>query len=275
MSIALYLTGLLLSIAASTLPRIMVNEANLLAKTSTFILQRHLKNKDISALFADNLMFDDPEIVKSSQLAYPVESIQASTKYGKYCAEIKYQPGLMLSRETLHFDSRNLKINSIQTIYSDGMYFDDSGKDDWNAKNDYENEDDYENDIDRKNSLESARILDLACRFLEADVDQDLETQFSLLSDDAVAFGVQGKNEIISIQKEGIEGGTTYSLPFPIQIDTNTNCVSLDFLSHKNRIIERGTDIMYFDLTLEKVVRIDTLRHTLIQPPWVKKHFNL
>ena len=108
---------------------------------------------------------------------------------------------------------------------------------------------------------------------MKADVVQDIDSQRDLLSTDAIAFGVRGRENIIAVQMDGIKSGTTYSLPFPIQVNIHANCASLDFYSHNKGVTERGTDIMYLDLLSEKVVRIDTLRHTLSQPAWVKQHF--
>jgi len=129
---------------------------------------------------------------------------------------------------------------------------------------------------------------------------------------------VVGKEGIIEAQREGIEGGTTYTVPFPLQVNVEASCVSLDFYAHNRYDIfcssalqhmhyedtlylqsfnlpsdipflsptdskngdgtkprQRGTDIMYCDVREDKIVRIDTLRHTLEQPPWVKHHFSL
>jgi hypothetical protein len=73
-----------------------------------------------------------------------------------------------------------------------------------------------------------------------------------------------------------------YTLPFPLLLDVHTACVSVDFMVHRptehdDTIVEsqRGTDIMYVDLLSDKIQRIDTLRHTLHQPAWVKHHFTI
>jgi hypothetical protein len=161
-----------------------------------------------------------------------------------------------------------MKIKSIETIYSKGTF----NIDHFTPRIHICGGGDSQNSI---NALKSARLLRLATDFLQADVSQDLETQYDMLSDDAIAFGVKGRDNIITAQKEGIDAGTTYTLPFPIQVNIDNQCVSLDFLSHKNGVSERGTDIMYFNLLHSKVVRIDTLRHTLNQPQWVKTHFTM
>lgn len=261
--------------SVTALPKLMMNEANLLDITSTFLLHRYLGYENISDLFdTDAIGYECSErnkltvgnFISQYQFPFPVESIQASTSRENCYVEIKYQPRLLLSREILHFEPSNMKIKTIHTTYSDGQFEINR----FLPRVHICGGADGENSI---NALASARLLHLSSKFLKADVFQNLEAQVSLLSDDAVAFGVKGKNEIIAAQKEGIEAGTTYSLPFPLQINIDAKCVSLDFLSHKNGLTERGTDIMYLDLLQEKVVRIDTLRHTLTQPNWVKDHF--
>ena len=275
MSILCYLTNLLVAPSATVLPRLMISEANLLQATSTFLLQRHLGYESISDLLVTEAVGYEccgtnkltvRSFISQYQFPFPVESIQASIGREKCSVEIKYQPGLLLSREMLLFEPSSLKIKGIHTTYRDDQFEIGSfvprihfcgGADDENSFN----------------ALTSARLLHLASNFLKADVSQDLDLQYNLLSDDAVAFGVKGKNEIIAAQKEGIEAGTTYSLPFPLQINIDAKCISLDFLSHKNGLTERGTDIMYLNLVEDKVIKIDTLRHTLSQPNWVKNHF--
>ena len=277
MSIICYLSHLLVPHTASAFPRMIANEASVLEKTSKFILERYLGYDTISTLFIDQPLGYDCTATSSNtvgkfisdyEFPYPIESIQATTVNEECSAEIKYQPGLLLSRETLHFERSNLKIKSIQTIYSNGSFEIDR----FVRRIHVCGGGDQQNSI---NALQSARLLKLASNFLQADVSQNLEKQHSLLLEDSVAFGVRGSDNIITAQKEGIDAGTTYSLPFPLQVNIDNKCVSLDFLSHKNGVTERGTDIMYFDLLKEKVVRIDTLRHTLNQPAWVRTHFTM
>lgn len=252
-------------------------EAHLLERASKFVMYRHLGYESIAELFTQESVgysksTDIPSsplpFITAHQFPFPVQSIQASATSGKYRVDIKYDSDLLFSRETLHFDPTLLKIISVDTVYSDGKFDEDNflprvhicgGADDENSVR----------------ALKAARILTLATDFLKADVTQDLQRQSELLADDAVAFGVKGRDEIIAAQKSGIEGGTTYSLPYPLQVNTQSMCVSLDFLAHKNGSQERGTDVMYVDLRNGKVVRIDTLRHTQQQPLWVKKHFSM
>ena len=252
-------------------------EAHLLERASKFVSYRHLGYESIVELFTresvgyskgTNIPSSPLPFIAAYQFPFPIESIQASTSSGKYRVDIKYEPGLLFSRETLHFDPALLKITSVDTICTDGDFDEKKfvprihvcgGADDENSVR----------------ALKAARILALATDFLKADVTQDLQRQSDLLADDAVAFGVKGRDEIIAAQKSGIEGGTTYSLPYPLQVNTQSVCVSLDFLAHKNDSQERGTDILYVDLRNGKIVRIDTLRHTQQQPLWVKKHFSM
>ena len=254
----------------------VVNEAHLLEKTSKFILHRYLGYDSISTLFVEepsgyegkcNNQFSAINFIAHYQFPFPVESIHASTVNQKCFAEIKYQPGLLISRETLHFEPSSLKISSIDTVYSNNEFVEQPFLPRIHVCGGTEND----NSI---NAFESARILSLVADFLKADVQQDLDRQNDLLSEDAVAFGAKGREQIISEQKGGIESGTTYSLPFPLQVNIEAKCVSFDFLSHQKGTTNRGTEILYCDLLKNKIVRIDTLRHTLTQPAWVRKHFN-
>jgi hypothetical protein len=270
--IAIFLTA--------TLPvsmSLVANEAHLLEKTSRFILHRYLGYDSISNLFVDepagyegshnNQLSTTTKFIAHYQFPFPVESIYASTVNQKCFAEIKYQPGLVISRETLHFESSNMKIKNVETVYTNGKFEEQKFLPRIHVCGGTEND----NSI---NAFESARILSLVSDFLKADVMQDLDRQRELLSEDSVAFGAKGREEIISEQKGGIESGTTYSLPFPLQVNVQAKCVSFDFLSHQRGTTSRGTEILYCDLLKNKIVRIDTLRHTLTQPAWVIKHFS-
>lgn len=209
-----------------------------------------------------NSMFD---FIFKYRFPFMVEFVQASIVNGKHSVEIKYKPGLLIERETLHFEPSDNKIFGVQTIYTNGV-FDESAFVPRNILTDRTKTDDAD-------ACKSAIILRLATDFLKADMAQDIETQRALLSSRATAFGARGLENIVAAQMDGIKAGTTYSLPFPIQVNIHANCVSLDFYSHNKGLTERGTEIFYFDLSNEKIVRIDTLRHTLSQPAWVKQHF--
>lgn len=268
------LWSLLLLLRALLHSATMVNEAQLLQRASGFIMNRNLGSDMIKCYLADEptgyqrngkdqKSFVD--FIVKYRFPFTVEFLQASIIKGKHSVEIKYKPGLLIARETLHFQPSDDKIFGVQTIYTDGV-FDESAFVPRNVPTDKSKTDDAD-------AHKSASILRLATNFLEADVVQDIERQRALLSSDATAFGARGLENIIAAQMDGIKAGTTYSLPFPIQVNIHANCVSLDFYSHNNGLTERGTEIFYFDLNDEKVVRIDTLRHTLSQPAWVKQHF--
>lgn len=268
------LWSLLLLLRALMYSATMVNEAHLLQRASRFILNRNLGSDMIKSYLVDeptgyerkgkdqNSMVD---FIFKYRFPFTVEFAQASIINGKHSVEIKYKPGLLIARETLHFEPSDSKIFGVQTIYTDGV-FDESAFVPRNVGTDRTKTDDAE-------AYKSATILRLATDFLKADVVQDIEAQRALLSSDATAFGAKGLENIIAAQMDGIKAGTTYSLPFPIQVNIHANCVSLDFYSHNNGLTERGTEIFYFNLNDENVVRIDTLRHTLSQPAWVKQHF--
>lgn len=276
MAVTRNLVSFILAASVPASMSLVANEAHLLEKTSKFILHRYLGYDSISNLFVDepigyegssNNQFSATKFIAHYQFPFPVESIYASTVNQKCFAEIKYQPGLLLSRETLHFEPSNLKIKKVETTYSNGVFEENKFLPRIHVCGGTEND----NSI---NAFESARILSLVADFLKADVMQDLDRQRELLSEDSVAFGAKGLEEIISEQKGGIESGTTYSLPFPLQVNVEAKCVSFDFLSHQKGKTSRGTEILYCDLLKNKIVRIDTLRHTLTQPAWVIKHFS-
>ena len=252
----------------------VINEAHLLQKASKFILNRHLGSRTINSFFVDeptgyerkgggkNSLID---FCVKYQFPFAVEFVQASIIGGKHSVDIKYQPGLLITRETLHFEPFDGRIFGIQTVYANGAFNENAFKPRIVGSGGSK--------IDITDAFKSASILSLATDFLKADVVQDIDSQCALLSSDAAAFGVRGRENIIAIQMDGIYSGTTYSLPFPIQVNIHANCVSFDFYSHNKGLTQRGTELVYVDLYNEKVVRIDTLRHTLSQPAWVKQHF--
>lgn len=246
----------------------------MLELTSSFLQQRYLGYTTIRDFFADDASAYEVktapwQYIAAHEWPYPVESIQATYSATKSCyTEVRYHADLLLAHERLFFDPHSLKLQHIQTTYScEGGQEGGTvplrltscrGAEDPNAVA----------------ALRSIRVLNLACRFLKADVCQDLPTQAALLAEDAVAFGVRGRDAIVACQKEGIDGGTTYSVPFPLQVNPIAQCVTLDFYAHKGvDSTQRGTDIMYVDLSEGKLLRIDTLRHALVQPAWVKTHF--
>ena len=97
-----------------------------------------------------------------------------------------------------------------------------------------------------------------------------------MLTNDAKAFGGTNREAILELQRQGIAAGTTYAVPFPVLVDKDASCVVLDFHVYNSFNDEkptRGTDIMYVDLSQDKVNQIDTLRHALRQPKWVFDHF--
>ena len=255
-------------------------QALLLEQTGIFLLHRHLGYSSIHELFhsdCDAYFTSKPvKFIMDHQFPYPIESVQAFCSTNQCYTEIKYKLDLNFSTERLIYDPESLKIKYIDTTnYGDFDY--DTGK---SSSFHFKRRINVCGGVDEQNSidaLKSARLLCLATRFLKADVTQDLNQQSELLNDDAIAFGTQGKQNILDRQREGIASGTIYSLPFPLQLNIDADCVSLDFYAYNTEsgVKQRGTDIMYLDMRDEKVVRIDTLRHTLHQPEWVKQHFNL
>jgi hypothetical protein len=132
--------------------------------------------------------------------------------------------------------------------------------------------------IDYNYANKSIQLLALAIQFLQADIHLDYDTQYSLLADDAYAFSAYGKDNVSLMQRENtLTTGNSYSVPYPIIVDTDNDCVVLDFNAYpadEPKRINKGTDIMYINLNHMKIQRIDTLRHTLSQPSWVIQHFS-
>jgi hypothetical protein len=84
--------------------------------------------------------------------------------------------------------------------------------------------------ININEAVKSVKILKLTMEFLEADIHMNYDKQYELLSDDAYCFGAKGKDNVSLMQRENtLTSGNSYSVPFPIIIDINNNCVTLDF----------------------------------------------
>jgi hypothetical protein len=241
-----------------------------LNRASKFLLHRYLGYKTISEYLTDDISAYERdgarnivEFIGDFQFPFPVESIKADAINSLVKVDYCSARSTPVFSELLYFDEG--KIKWIQTTYIQGTV------DSMLPRPTSCGGADSEASV---RALKSCQVLNAAMGFLKADVTQDLKEQEKLLVEDAVAFGVKGRDEIIRVQKEGIDSGTTYSVPYPIIVDPDATCVTLDFNAHKDGVTQKGTDIMYVDLREEKIVRIDTLRHTLNQPEWVRQHFS-
>ena len=185
----------------------------------------------------------------------PISTIQANGR--KHCVTVTYHDGYQIISECYYYNME-YEIYRIQSYY-DSMPYD-------NIIIDYN----YAN--------KSIQLLALAIQFLQADIHLDYDTQYSLLADDAYAFSAYGKDNVSLMQRENtLTTGNSYSVPYPIIVDTDNDCVVLDFNAYpadEPKRINKGTDIMYINLNHMKIQRIDTLRHTLSQPSWVIQHFS-
>lgn len=241
-----------------------------LSAGAEFLQQRYLgyeSVKDFFAMGASAYGTDAPgQFIVDHDFPFPVDAIRATHTPRSCYVEVTYAPDLLFASERLFFDPNSVKIVAVQTTYNTAVaaaltprLTTCAGPEDPNMVA----------------ALRTTRLLHLCCRFLHADVTQDLDLQAALLADDVAAFGARGKGAVLDAQKDGIAAGTTYTVPFPLVVNAAASCVSLDFYAHSAGGAEpqRGTDIMYADLRDGKVVRIDTLRHALQQPDWVRKHF--
>lgn len=306
------------SMGTNTIGHSGILEASLLHTTSRFLLERYL-GYDIKSSFTESACAYDltgsenvASFISIHQFPYPVSSITANAK--THCVTVNYDLDSYLTAENIYFDisSPELKIVNIQSTFDciDARIL--ACTDNMIPRIHVCGGPDSKQSIA---ALKSLRILNLAMKFLKADVHQDRPTSYAMLAHDAVAFGEQGKEDIAAIMKTGNDAGTTYSVPFPAMVNVDANCVSLDFyaysppptissspsdatssisasdetapISQSSTALAtqqdddvqsikrmRGTDIMYVDIYTDKIVRIDTVRHTLTQPDWVKRHFS-
>ena len=173
------------SFVSSSTPRWRHSE--LLETTSRFLLQRYLGYEQIKDLFsveATAYECTTPwNFIVGHQYPFPIESLQATHSPLSCYTDVKYSTDLLLANERMFFDPSTLKIQSIQTTYSHGHSSSFTPR--ITTCGGLENP-------DMITALSSARLLHLACRFLNADVLQDLSMQSTLLAEDAIAFGIRG-----------------------------------------------------------------------------------
>eukprot|EP00746_Dinoflagellata_sp_MGD_P084024 gnl/MRDRNA2_/MRDRNA2_33391_c0_seq1.p1 gnl/MRDRNA2_/MRDRNA2_33391_c0~~gnl/MRDRNA2_/MRDRNA2_33391_c0_seq1.p1 ORF type:complete len:422 (-),score=82.35 gnl/MRDRNA2_/MRDRNA2_33391_c0_seq1:30-1295(-) len=136
-----------------------------------------------------------------------------------------------------------------------------------------------ESEIPSVSAQEEARVaLELLSSFLiwlEADVMQDGTAQMRLLDPSVRAFGEVGAHAVVKGNLALAQTGVSYGLPYPILLNTDKNCTVLDFdvYGSDGKKTGRGTDILYFDMKTRRVLKIDTLRHEIEQPDWLKRHY--
>lgn len=159
----------------------------LLETTSLFLLQRYLGYAQIKDLFTEDATAYESttpwNFIVDNQYPFPIESLQATHSPTSCYTDVKYSSDRLLANERLFFNPSTLKIQNIQTTYT---------HDDHSSFTPRITTCGGTENPDMITALSSARLLHLACRFLKADVMQDLSMQTKLLADDAVAFGIQG-----------------------------------------------------------------------------------
>jgi hypothetical protein len=200
---------------------------------------------------------------------FPVVVVSIRANASRSAVTVEYEDSYLLVREEILFGAApEYKITSVQSTYTAGDTFSlprrggrgvgGVGSSDPRA-------------------LVFLRLLRLAAAFLFTDVHRDLLGHASYLTDATPAFGAVGREAIMEIERQGTAAGTRYSLPFPLLVNAEAHCVVLDFLAHNmhkpDTPAQRGTDFLYLDIDAQKVLRVDTLRHTLEQPDWVLQHF--
>lgn len=124
---------------------------------------------------------------------------------------------------------------------------------------------------------DAIQLLALSTTWLEADLTGDEEQQLKLLDTNARAFGEVGAESVVRGNLDMAASGVSYALPYPLLIDTMNHCVVIDFdvFGGDGARSGRGTDVMYFDVGgTGRLLKLDTLRHVLEQPDWVKQHFS-
>lgn len=238
-------------------------ESKLLHLLSSFVEDKYERIVNISKYLSDDIQAyncSNKESVVDYILnnlidIFPILTVQAIGR--KNCVKVVYVEGYKIISECFYYNS-NYHICYIETCY-----------------------DSIPNHlmiIDINEGIKSSKILKLTMEFLEADINMNYDKQYQLLSDDAYCFSAKGKDNVSLMQRENtLTSGNSYSVPYPIIVDVDNNCVSLDFNAYpsdQKDVINKGTDIMYVDLEIMKIKRIDTLRHTLTQPDWVVKHFS-
>ena len=161
--------------------------SELLETTSLFLLQRYLGYAQIKDLFTEEATAYECttpwNFIVDNQYPFPIESLQATHSPMSCYTDVKYCSDRLLANERMFFDPSTLKIQSIQTTYSHGDHSSFAPR--ITTCGGTENP-------DMITALSSARLLHLACRFLKADVMQDLSMQTKLLAEDAIAFGIKG-----------------------------------------------------------------------------------
>ena len=108
-------------------------------------------------------------------------------------------------------------------------------------------------------------VLWSAVRFLHADIDRDYAGQRRYLADNAAAFGVTGREEVLAANGEALPEAdkTVYTIPYPLTVDEGAGTVVLMFnaFSASGELKYRGTDLMVVDKASGLVQRIVTANH--------------
>lgn len=109
-------------------------------------------------------------------------------------------------------------------------------------------------------------VLWWAVRFLHADIVRDYAGQRRYLADNASAFGVTGREEVLEANGETLpeQDKSVYTIPYPLTVDEGAGTVVLMFnaFSANGELKYRGTDLMVVDKALGLVERIVTANHS-------------
>lgn len=259
-------------------------QATLISKTAKFLYHRYLGNtSELDILLSENVNAYGVSGASSVLQAlfeydfpFPVASIRAIAS--RSAVVVEYEEEHILSAETIYFDGR--LIREVETSFVESSLAARPKRAVHCAGGAPEA---------AIRCLRSVRILELGATFLAYDIKRDLAAQAEYLTDSTAAFGFVGKDAIIAAQMKGVEDGVQYLVPFPLLVNADADCISVDFHAVRPKpsdgskdvgdgaadcTQQRGTDIMYLDLDSNKILRIDTLRHTLSQPEWVRDHFS-
>lgn len=244
-------------------------EASLLQKTGQFLYHRYLGNSEgLNSLISDTIEGYQHvkkelflELCKTVDFDFPVASVQANARRGVVKIVYDDQYSTILEED---FFFQEDKLTKVYTVIDPSHHS-------FRKRIMQCGGADSERSI---RALKSVRMCKIATEFLALDLKRDIVQQCEYLSSETVAFGEIGKENIMKRQFEGVQSGLHYTAPFPLQFNLDADSVSMDFYAHRaDQTSQRGTDILYLDIYDNKILKIDTIRHTLQQPEWVRRHF--
>eukprot|EP00927_Polykrikos_kofoidii_P030275 TRINITY_DN26069_c0_g1_i1.p1 TRINITY_DN26069_c0_g1~~TRINITY_DN26069_c0_g1_i1.p1 ORF type:complete len:545 (-),score=66.57 TRINITY_DN26069_c0_g1_i1:47-1681(-) len=117
-------------------------------------------------------------------------------------------------------------------------------------------------------------FVETVAAWIAADVTFDKDAQIKILTPDARCFGEVG-NEKIADGNMKLSKTIQFAMPYPIVLHFDQRIFSWDFDivdRSSQEVSGRGTDVVHVT-TSGKVEKVDTVRHLVHQPSWVKKQF--